>query len=147
MQLISLKRERVEQRKIKQHQNSSVPSKSVGPIGYRRRDYHEHPYEYTWHMLQRRLTHFLFFFSLTCRLRVNQFCFFTTLLLLCTSRYLLFIVFSSGTKRKKEMRTMTFSFSPRFHQFSHSLISLLEYADSLSIARAVVRSLSFVFHR
>jgi hypothetical protein len=42
---------------------------------------------------------FFCFFHI-CLLYVNQFCFITTLLL-CTIRYLLFIVFTSGTKRKK----------------------------------------------
>jgi len=109
----------------------------MGPIEYPRHRYYEHFYQCIWYMPQRRLTHFFrFSFFHICLLRVNQFCFsIILLLLLCTSRYLLFIDYASGTKseEKEKMMMVTFPSCPDF--ISSLKKNMLLIAISFPLAR------------
>ncbi len=81
-------------------------------------------------------TFFRFSFFHICLLRVNQFCFsIILLLLLCTSRYLLFIDYASGTKseEKEKMMMVTFPSCPDF--ISSLKKNMLLIAISFPLAR------------
>jgi hypothetical protein len=67
----------------------------------------------------------LSFFFHICLLRVNQFCF-VTILLLCTSRYLLFIVFTDGIKKGKKWWWWWWCW--RFLSFFPQISSVLSYS-------------------